>query len=87
MLTSTVGIGKTNGLGGLSSGTSLVGAIANTVAEVRVGAIASNVANVAVELVQSNADHVVEAVLLQTIASAHCELGGVDMRDGRTYSA
>lgn len=64
MLTSTVGIGETNGVGGLRSGTGLVGAVADTVAEVRVGAIASNIANAAVELVQGNANHVVEAVLL-----------------------
>lgn len=64
ILTSTVGIGKANGVGGLLSGTGLVGAVANTVAEVRVRAVACDVADVAVELVQGNANHVVEAVLL-----------------------
>lgn len=64
ILTSTVGIGETNGVGSLLSGTGLVGAVADTVAEVRVRAVACDIADVAVELVQGNADHVVEAVLL-----------------------
>jgi hypothetical protein len=64
MLTSAVGVGKANGLGGLSSGTGLVGAVANTVAEARVGAVAVDIADGAAKVRESNANHVVEAVLL-----------------------
>jgi hypothetical protein len=69
MLTSAVGVGKANGIGGFRSGTSLVRAVTNTVAEARVGAVAVDVADGAAKVGESNADHVVEAVLLQTIAS------------------
>lgn len=55
------------------SGTGLVGAVADTVAEVRVRAVAGDIANGAVELVQGNANHVVEAVLS---ARAEALLGG-----------
>lgn len=64
MLTSAVGVGKANSLGGLSSGTGLVGAVANTVAEARVGAVAVDIADGAAKVGESNANHVVEAVLL-----------------------
>lgn len=84
MLTSTVGVGKANGIGGLLGGTGLVGAVADTVAELRLGAVASNVAVGAAKLGHGLANHGVEAVLLQTTASAHCNANR-SMRG--TYSA
>ena len=73
MLTSTVGVGKANGISGLLSSTGLVGAVTDTVAEARVRAVAGNIADGAAKVSESNADHVVEAVLLQKW-SAHCAL-------------
>jgi hypothetical protein len=70
MLTSTVGVGKANGISGLLSSTGLVGAIADTVAEARVRAVAGNIADGAAEVSEGNANHVVEAVLLQRVVSA-----------------
>jgi hypothetical protein len=74
VLTSAVGVGKANGFGGLSSGTGLVRAVTNTVAEARVGAVAVDVADGAAKVGESNADHVVEAVLLQTVASVALQM-------------
>lgn len=72
MLTSAVGVGKTNGSGSLFGGTGLVGTVADTVAKLRLGAVASNVTIGAAKLGRGLANHGVEAVLLQTIVSAHC---------------
>lgn len=72
MLTSAVGVGKGDGIDGLLSATGLVGAVADTVAELRLGAVASNVAIGAAKLGHGLANQSVEAVLLQTIVSAHC---------------
>jgi len=76
MLTSAVGVGKGNGSDGLLSGTGLVGAVADTVAKLRLGAVASDVAVGAAKLGDRLANHGVEAVLLQTIASVHCNADG-----------
>jgi hypothetical protein len=84
MLTSAVGVGKANSIGGLGGGTGLVGAIADTVAKVGLGAVASNVADGAAKVGQSNANHVVEAVLLQKLVSVHCN---ADRSIEDTYSA
>jgi hypothetical protein len=81
MLTGAVGVGKANGIGGLLGGTGLVGAVADTVAEARVGAVASNVTDGAAKVGESNANHVVEAVLLQAVASACCEWRHVNEDD------
>ena len=64
MLTSAVGVGKANGIGGLRSGTGLVRAVADTVAEARVRAVAGNITDGAAKVGEGNANHVVEAVLL-----------------------
>ena len=84
MLTSTVGVGKGNGVDGLLGATGLVGAVADTVAKFRLGAVASNVAVGAAKLGHGFANQGVEAVLLQTIASAHCN---ADRSMEGTYSA
>ena len=84
MLTSAVGVGKGNGVDGLLGATGLVGAVADTVAKFRLGAVASNVAVGAAKLGHGFANQGVEAVLLQTIASAHCN---ADRSMEGTYSA
>ena len=64
MLTSAVGVGKANGIGGLRSRTGLVRAVADTVAEAMVRAVAGNITDGAAKVGEGNANHVVEAVLL-----------------------